>query len=584
MSLRPIQAIRLLLLFLCSFFLFPLAFSTKAFAAADPISVTSESDVIHFPDAIDFTMTAKDTASSIVQATIHITYKEPPYSFVKEHSITLIRPSQSVTVHWHENTSGDNFHTPGTPIEYNWVLQDSANNYHTELPQNFKTFDTRYSWQYLSRGLLQVNWYNRPAAFGQLLLNRANDSINHISQVLGGGPLHPINLWVYASNEDFHGALAPGSYEWVGGEAHPALNEAFISVIDENDDTLVRDMPHELTHLVFHQLIAQGQQAPTWFDEGIAVYNQLFHEPEMKARFEQALFQKSLLRLNTISVSFPSDSDQAYLAYAQSWNLISYMYTTFGQSKMSLLIKEMNNPEADFNKDLVQVIGQDQDHLENQWRLHLGQPGILLPDQVTPTPRALIQTSQTQASTTDSTAPLFITAGSLLILLPMIGIVALLVYQRRKRQQVLAEETMQHYQPLAQLSLQSNNNSGYARPLQYRPATPAIEYPTSSQQMYYPAYQAPSQPPDYVWGSQGHSPQTYMPFPSFVPEQTYGTPPASPPVQAASMPQQLPIQPQPASPAIGEEEGDDGGDSTLAPFGPFKENTNQQVQQKAPQE
>lgn len=571
MSLRPVHPIRLLLLFLCSFFLFPLAFSTRAFAAADPISVTSESDVIQFPSSIDFTMTAKDTASPIVQATIYITYKEPPYSFAKEHSITLITPARSVTVHWHEDTSGDNFHTPGTPVEYKWILQDSANNYHTESPQDFLTLDTRYSWQHLSRGLLQVNWYHRPAAFGQLLLNRANDSINHISQALGSGPLHPIILWVYSSNEDFHGALAPGSYEWVGGEAHPALNEAFISVIDENDNTLVRDMPHELTHLVFHQLIAQGQQAPTWFDEGLAVYNQWYHEPEMKARFEQALLKKSLLRLYTISDSFPSDGDQAYLAYAQSWNLISYMYTTFGQSNMSLLIKKMNDPRADFSEDLAQAIGQDQDHLENQWRLQLGQPGILLPNQVTPTPRALVQTSKTQTSATDSTTPVFITAGSLLILLPIIGIVAMLVYQRRKRQQELAEEAAQHYQPVAQAPLQRNNNGGNAGPLQYRPAIPAMEYPISPQQMYYPAYQAPSQPVDHAWENQGPSPQTYMPFPSFVPEQAFGAPPASPPVQ-------------PASPAIGEEEGDDNTGSILASFGPFQENTNQQAQQKTPQE
>src|SRR5256885_17200056 len=130
------------------------------------------------------------------------------------------------------------------------------------------------------------------------------------------------------------------------------------------------------------------------------------------------------------------------------------MYTAFGQSNMSLLIKKMNDPRADFSEDLAQAIGQDQDHLENQWRLQLGQPGILLPNQVTPTPRALVQTSKTQTSATDSTTPVFITAGSLLILLPIIGIVAMLVYQRRKRQQELAEEAAQHYQPVAQAPLQ----------------------------------------------------------------------------------------------------------------------------------
>ena len=80
------------------------------------------------------------------------------------------------------------------------------------------------------------------------------------------------------SDQDFHGSLAPGSYEWVGGEALPLLHEASIVVIDYSDHTLRRDMPHELTHLVFHELIAQGITPPTWFDEGLAVYNQDYRE------------------------------------------------------------------------------------------------------------------------------------------------------------------------------------------------------------------------------------------------------------------------------------------------------------------
>ena len=149
--------------------------------------------------------------------------------------------------------------------------------------------------------------------------------------------LHPLNLWVYETADDFHGALAPNSYEWVGGIAFPTLSEAFISVSGSSDTTLIRDMPHELTHLVFHQLIAQGILAPTWFDEGLAVYNQQYHEPEMAARLDEALASHTLLRLSNISFSFPADANAAYLAYAQSWNMIGYMYNTFGQPKMARL-------------------------------------------------------------------------------------------------------------------------------------------------------------------------------------------------------------------------------------------------------
>jgi len=110
---------------------------------------------------------------------------------------------------------------------------------------------------------------------------------------------------------------------------------------------------------------------------------------------------------------------------------------------MTLLIQNMNNPRADFGEDLTQALGEDQVHLENQWRLHLNQPAILGPDQATPATKPSIQTSQTQSMPADSTAPLLVTLGVLLILLPMVGIGALLVYQRRKRQQALALQSAQ---------------------------------------------------------------------------------------------------------------------------------------------
>lgn len=404
-------------------------------------------------------MTANDKDAPITLAALFITFKDTPERLSEQHNIPISNPARSITLHWHKDTTGNNFHSPGTPVEYHWELQDSFNIQYSEAPQDFTTVDTRFSWQHLSQGLLQVNWYNRSRDFGQLVLSRANVSLAHISQVLGNGLLHPINLWIYANDIDFHGALPPNSYEWVGGEAHPYLNEAFISVRDGEDTTLIRDMPHEMTHLVFHQLIAQGPQAPTWFDEGLAVFNQFYHEPEMKYRLDRALASHTLLRLNEISDGFPADGNKAYLAYAQSWNLIGYIYSTFGQAKLTLVIKKMNDPQTDFNTDLTQALGEDQLHLENQWRLHLNQPSILSLDQTTPKTKPLIQTNLPQNEAIDSTELLFIALGVLLIVLPLIGIVAVFVYQRRRRQEVLAVQAAQHVLASHPLPFPENRNS-----------------------------------------------------------------------------------------------------------------------------
>lgn len=378
------------LILLCMSFSAPV---TYAQATNQAITVQARSYAVHFPTSIDFYETVSDAASTLRQATINLTIG--PQQDTETESVTVPQGAHTTTLHWHEDTSGNRFLPAGVPINYNWQIWDTAGNTLADATQSFITTDTRFQWQHLNHGLLQVNWYGHNQSFGQMLLSQSATSIAHITTILGSGPRHPINLWVYGNDTDFHGSLAPGSYEWVGGEALPDLDEASIVVTDSSDYTLVRDMPHELTHLVFHQLIERGIFPPTWFDEGLAVYNQIYHESEMLQRFNQALASNSLLRLDSIALNFPADSDKAYLAYAQSWQLVTYMYKTFGQGKMTKLIQNLGDAGNDFDSALEKSIGEDHLHLENQWRVSLHQPAVLSPDELTPTPTA----------TSSSTAP-----------------------------------------------------------------------------------------------------------------------------------------------------------------------------------
>ena len=436
MSLRLTLLVRSIVLCFCSVFFLSITVSLPAYAHtnSDPITVTAESDTVHFPNSIDFQVSAADSAAPITRAIIYITFNDSGLPYPEQHIITISPAARVISTHWHEDTSkSSDFQLPGTPVQYYWVIQDSTGAQHTQATQSFTTIDTRYSWQHLSSGFIQVNWYSRSLAFGQLLLQDALNSLSHISGNLGSGLLHTVNLWVYASDQDFHGALGPGTYEWVGGEAVPPLSEAFISVQNSQDYTLVRDMPHELTHLVFHQMTAQGQLVPRWFDEGLAVYNQLYHEPEMKAAFEQALLTHSLISLTSIALEFPADANQAYLAYAESWQLVSYMYQTFGLARMEHFIQAMNNPSLEFDDAMQKVLGIDSLHLENQWHLSLGQSATLSPDQLTPTPNAATTQPGHVSGASNDTIPVLTVVGVLLITLPLLGIVLIVVFQYRKR-------------------------------------------------------------------------------------------------------------------------------------------------------
>jgi len=457
-----------------------------------PITITSRTYVVHFPSSIEINVSANDPISTIAKASIDIDLSVDAQQEI--HTIPINQAAHTISLSWHEDTSGGHFIPPGTQVTYFWQFWDSAGNTLTDTQQQFYTTDTRFNWQHLTQGMLQVNWYNRSQDFGEVVLSQANTSVQRISANLGGGLIHPINLWVYETDQDFHGSLVPGSFEWVGGEALPSLHEASIVVISTSDDTLVRDMPHELTHLIFHQLIEQGIFSPTWFDEGFAVYNQIYHEPDMMARFQKALDTHSLLRLSEITTGFPADADQAYLAYAQSWNLVGYMYSTFGQPRVARLIKLMNNSQTVFEEDLQQALGVDEVHLENQWRLHLNQPGIPIPGKLTPTPKLTPAVRQIQSvTTTDTSFWLLIGLGLLLVLGSLTGLILLLFFSLRHHKHHKAVTRMPNtpYPPNWQeantpVSHSYTDPSTYMRTSMYarpysQPVSPlqGLEYPTN---------------------------------------------------------------------------------------------------------
>jgi hypothetical protein len=398
-------------------------------AADNPIQVNSRSNILIFPKTIDFKIGVHDSRGSLARATIYLTYKG--FDYQESHQVNTTASVSTYTFQWRDDLSANSDHFPpvGTQISYYWTLTDTVGNSYTDPSQTVDVVDNRFNWQHLSKGLYQINWYDRGTDFGQMVLGKVDTDVQDISHNLGGGLQHQISLWVYANANDFQGSLPSSVHEWVGGIAFPAVSEASIVVQSADDDTLQRDMPHELTHLVFHQLIAPGI-APTWFDEGLAVYNQNFHESDMLVRFKTALYDHNLLRLNTITQNFPSDADKAYLAYAQSWQLVDYMYQIFGLQKMSALIHNMHNPDQSFDADMRQALGLDVAHLENQWHISLDQSPTLSKDQLAeplPVPVPL-------PNPYNGITIALLLLGIVLVLVALLGLGSIVAYQRRVRQ------------------------------------------------------------------------------------------------------------------------------------------------------
>lgn len=405
-------------------------------AASNSMQVNARSATLTFPKAIDFKISVHDNRGSLTQATVYLTYIG--FDYQTSHQVNATSPVSSYTFQWHDDltVNSDQFPPVGTYIRYYWTITDTAGNSYTDSSQTVNVVDSRFNWQHLSKGFFQINWYNRGTDFGQMVLARVDTDIHSISHNLGDSLKHDINLWIYQNANDFQGSLPPNVHEWVGGIAFPSVSSASIVVQSADDDTLQRDMPHELTHLVLHQLILPTV-APTWFDEGLAVYNQNYHESDLLVRFKTALNNHNLLPLNTITQNFPADADKAYLAYAQSWQLVAYLYQTFGLPKVTMLIHDMDTPNQGFDADMRQILGIDVAHLENQWHLSLSQPPTLSKDQLS----VSLPLLQPLPNPYDRTSILLLLMGILFVIGALFGLYNIAIYQRKTRHMaVLAQQ------------------------------------------------------------------------------------------------------------------------------------------------
>jgi hypothetical protein len=372
------------------------ALASSAQPGASTITITSETQTYTYASRITFQMQASDSAGHITSARLEISV--PQLDIDHQESVPVTQPGAQVSLTYQYDPSND-YLPPFTPVTYQWMLGDDAQHSLTGADQHFDFVDTRFNWQHLTQSDITLYWYNQNVSFGQNTLNTAVQEATSIEKDLNGTLTAPIRVLVYASNQDLRGGLPPGTPDWAGGVALIEIDEALIVSGNPAEHAFQRDMPHELTHLIFHEIAGLGcGGCPLWFDEGMAVYHQIYHEPEMQERFDLGVRTKSLLLFSSISDRFPQDSDQAELAYAESWNFIKYLYKTYGQPKVAQVVDSLRTTA--FDDAFKAAFGLDVPHMESQWRVSLGLAPTISKSAATPA------TDNTQAgSQTPGSAP-----------------------------------------------------------------------------------------------------------------------------------------------------------------------------------
>lgn len=270
---------------------------------------------------------------------------------------------------------------PGTELEYWWKLTDAEGNSVKTNVENYVYLDNRFDFKQLNSERLTVYWYNGGKAFGDSLFRQANKALNQLEEDVGVSIDRPLKIFIYGTHDDLLSALSVSSQEWTGGVAYSDYGVVVIGVRTDNLDWGLKAMTHELTHLVIHQATDNPySDIPRWLDEGLAVYNESPEglDEQFNERFTQAVTTDSLMTLQTLSSTFPADSDAANLAYGQSGAVIHFILETYGSEAMTKLLAIFSEG-ALYDNALQEALGEDTKSLDNAFRDHWGLSPIAEP-------------------------------------------------------------------------------------------------------------------------------------------------------------------------------------------------------------
>ncbi len=350
------------------FSLFLVILSPALVQAQGELTILDSSAVAEFPYQLNFNLSAQ---SNVNITDIRLCYSVDRASFAEVISEGYVEftPATTVDVSWTLEMVKVGGLPPGSLVEYWWRVKDASGKEVETVPVQVHYDDTRYSWRSLTEEKVTIYWYEGDNSFAQELMSAAQQALERLVEDTGAYPEKPIQIYIYASNEDFLGALLHPR-GWEGGVNFPQYHIIAIGISLDSIAWGKTTIAHELTHQVVYQVTANPYNVlPRWLDEGLAMYNENagLLGPEFTTPLLNAITKGKLISVRSLCSEFSAIPEQAYLSYAESFSLVEYLITTYGEEKMLELLNTFREGSS-YDDALEKVHGFDMDGLDSLWR------------------------------------------------------------------------------------------------------------------------------------------------------------------------------------------------------------------------
>jgi len=334
--------------------------------AQPELTIRDSSAQVAFPLAISFGLSAESDVN-ITDVRLHYRIDRMGFARVTSEAYVEFQPATEVSVSWSLDMLRIGGLPPGASVEYWWTVADAGGDRAATEPATVLFEDNRYQWQSLTEGKVTLYWYQGDEAFAQELMTTVQQALARLNDYTGVELEKPAKLYIYANSQDLQGSMIYPQ-EWTGGVAFTRYGIMAIGISSDNLEWGKRAIAHELTHLVIHQVTLNPYtDLPTWLDEGLAMHS----EGPLNATFVNylngAIADGSFISVQSICSPFSAYAGEAALSYAQSYSLVEFLITSYGQDKMFELLNTFRDG-ATCDGALEKVYGFDVDGLDELWR------------------------------------------------------------------------------------------------------------------------------------------------------------------------------------------------------------------------
>jgi len=358
-----IKKVSILALVIC---LFLSILSPVLVQAQSGLTILDSSAQAEFPSGLSFNLSAQ---SDVDITDIRLCYTVDRASFAQVTSEVYIEfiPATTVDVEWTWDMRKTGGLPPGSSVDYWWVVKDASGDRIETTPSRVQFDDNRYSWRSLNEGGVTIYWYEGNDSFAREIMLSAQQALARLTEDTGAELEKPVKLYIYAKAQDLRGAMIYPQ-EWTGGVAFTRYGIIAIGIASDNIQWGKRAVAHELTHLVIHQMTLNPyNDLPTWLDEGLAMHTEGVLGLEYTAYLNKAIAEGSLISVRSLSSPFSAYAGQSYLSYAQSYSLVDFLISKYGQAQMLELLLTFRQGSS-YDGALEKVYGFDMDGLDTLWQ------------------------------------------------------------------------------------------------------------------------------------------------------------------------------------------------------------------------